>query len=249
MRLTVAMILCLTVAACSAKPDKSSLHTLEEDVNQAIYLSTKTSYDIDILSARISMLELELEFTAKELFLDIQTLLRQLLFSEDAERVIAEMDKTASTIVANVLRLNEAIGKVRTALTAVQDNLATTNYGALSSSQLLLESYVDSFNLAYDLGKENIILGTNNLVLLLQRELEGITDPLVEAIERMAEEIQTILLTEQGYLDNARLSFDQNKDALLSILASIIAQNPNYEVADKNPRFPAMKLRSALKQK
>jgi hypothetical protein len=52
------------------------------------------------------------------------------------------------------------------------DNDLQFDVFAIEGDLLLLESYITNFNLTYDIGKENIILATNLIILTLQNELE-----------------------------------------------------------------------------
>ncbi|XP_059474254.1 uncharacterized protein LOC132195952 [Neocloeon triangulifer] len=227
----LAFFLFISVCGAAVLPN---LLTLEEDLELATYLAKKTSYDVDVLTARTKILKLELQYTALDLFVKIQILLRQLLFPTDAERVIADMNKTADSVLSNVVRLEEAVARLDTSLALLENDLASGNTAALNGDQLLLESYIFNFNLTYDIGKENIVLATNNLVLTLTKELEGIDDPLVNTVSNLAEKIRVVLLTEQEYLDNARLSFDRNEVALLDALSKVVGQLPSKVATTEN---------------
>jgi hypothetical protein len=95
------------------------------------------------------------------------------LFPSDAERVVAEINKTAASVLTNVVRLSDIIVRLDNSIIVVENDLLF-DVNAIAGDLPLLESYITNFNLTYDIGKENIILATNLIILTLQNELEDL---------------------------------------------------------------------------
>ena len=93
------------------------------------------------------------------------------MFTSDAERVVGEINKTAESVLTNVVRLGDIIVRLDSSVIVIENDLQN-DVPSIKNDLLLLESYITNFNLTYDIGKENIILATNLIILTLQNELE-----------------------------------------------------------------------------